>query len=109
MYDDNISKEDHYIVLESIFQQSEQGFLKTVHIIFWNNSFDTISIGRSSSCDIILEDSSISKTHAFLKLEDGNIHIYDNNSKFGTLFFKEDIVLNDKFDYQVGRTIINKI
>lgn len=109
LYDADISEDENYIVLESIFQQSKQGFLKTVHIIHWSNNtiLDTISIGRSKDCNIILEDSSISKIHAYLAINDNNIHIYDNNSKFGTLFFKENVEMNSNFDYQIGRTFLN--
>lgn len=41
--------------------------------------------GRGHLCDIRISDISVSRLHAFIKYEDGNFVILDNNSKFGTL------------------------
>lgn len=49
--------------------------------------------GRGHQCDIRISDISVSRLHAFIKYEDGNFIIIDNNSKFGTL-----VKMNKKFE-----------
>ena len=47
--------------------------------------FTTQQQGRGHQCDIRISDISVSRLHAYIKYEDGNFVIVDNNSKFGTL------------------------
>lgn len=44
-----------------------------------------ISIGRSSACDIRVDDSQTSSHHCFIKLHNKSICLQDNNSRNGTL------------------------
>ena len=42
-------------------------------------------MGRGHQSDIRISDISVSRFHAFIKYENNNFLIFDNNSKFGTL------------------------
>ena len=52
---------------------------------------DLKSIGRSSSNDINVSDSSVSRAHAVVKNQDGKYVIFDNGSSSGTLVNDEKI------------------
>jgi len=41
-------------------------------------------LGRASTCDVIIRDASISKTHAVIEPSDGGWHLRDNRSRNGT-------------------------
>jgi pSer/pThr/pTyr-binding forkhead associated (FHA) protein len=55
-----------------------------------------------------VSDISVSRMHAFIKYDEGNFLILDNNSKFGTLIkAKNNLPASwDKIAVQVGRTVI---
>lgn len=42
-------------------------------------------MGRGKDLDIWISDISVSRVHAILKIENKQVYIYDNQSKFGTL------------------------
>ncbi|MCS6925495.1 MAG: FHA domain-containing protein, partial [Candidatus Binatia bacterium] len=44
---------------------------------------DVISIGRATTCDIVLHDPTVSRLHATIKREAGKYRLYDENSKTG--------------------------
>jgi hypothetical protein len=70
----------------------------------------TITIGRGSSSDIRMNDISVSRSHATLKLTQQGLFLEDNNSKFGTLVLVREgfpILKNRNNVYlQVGRTLV---
>src|SRR5438309_3241613 len=49
-----------------------------------NPFMDRISIGRASNCDVVLNDSSVSKLHAHIRESDGELHLSDVDSQNGT-------------------------
>lgn len=49
----------------------------------WLSSEDRLRIGRSTECELVLEDSSVSRVHAELAFEDGVWRVYDLGSKNG--------------------------
>lgn len=51
-----------------------------------NEMKPTIRIGRSRDSELRIEDISVSRIHAFIKLTDKGYMLEDNKSKFGTLF-----------------------
>ena len=53
---------------------------------------DTVIIGRSSSCDVFLDDNSVSRRHALLHVNSDGIEIEDLGSQNGTLLL--DVVRN---------------
>ena len=69
-----------------------------------------ISIGRGSSSDIRMNDISVSRNHALLRLTPQGLFLEDNISKFGTLVLvKEPFPLlkaRNNVYLQVGRTVV---
>ena len=47
-------------------------------------SANKLSVGREESCDLFLDDASISRVHAHLQVRDKGLNISDNNSSNGT-------------------------
>jgi len=69
-----------------------------------------ITIGRGSSSDIRMNDISVSRQHACLRLTSQGVFIEDNTSKFGTLVLVKEpfpILKNrNNVHLQVGRTVV---
>jgi len=67
-----------------------------------------IKIGRGHECDLRENDISVSRLHAFIKYQEGQFLIFDNNSKFGTLILlrKDFNIEKKKIALQIGRTVI---
>ena len=65
-------------------------------------------IGRSYSNKIVVNDISVSRSHASIKYENGKFLIFDNKSKFGTLVqVKEPIeITQEKMVIQCGKTVV---
>ena len=88
-----ISKpETNYIMLES--KSKEPRETRYVYIIQLIKG-QTVKLGRSNDSDVRMTDISISRSHAFLNLDnESDFYLTDNNSKFGTLFkMREDILV----------------
>ena len=67
-------------------------------------------LGRGHESDLRINDISVSRCHAKIKLENGKFTLEDNQSKFGTLvLIKRRTPLLPTFNkaVQVGRTVIN--
>lgn len=69
-----------------------------------------IKIGRGVDTDLRINDISVSRVHAFIKLENGSFYLEDNHSKFGTLvLLNRPLILNKNnanVDIQCGRTVL---
>jgi pSer/pThr/pTyr-binding forkhead associated (FHA) protein len=69
-----------------------------------------ISIGRGSSSDIRMNDISVSRNHALLRLTPQGLFLEDNISKFGTLVLVKEpfpiLKTRNNVYLQVGRTVI---
>ncbi|MGE4089359.1 MAG: NAD(P)-binding domain-containing protein [Candidatus Binatia bacterium] len=50
----------------------------------YSPSRDVFTIGRGKTCDIVVNDSTASRTHATIKREGGRYRLYDENSVNGT-------------------------
>lgn len=57
---------------------------------FAGNNFNII-LGRSNECDVVIEHSSVSRTHTHLWMEEGVIWVEDLGSKNGTYVCNEKI------------------
>lgn len=66
-----------------------------------------IKLGRGHHCDLRISDISVSRIHAFLRYQNNQFLIFDNDSKFGTLIKLEKAykVQTDKAAVQIGRTV----
>jgi len=62
----------------------------------WKLNVKNYNIGRTSDNDIILDDITVSRSHAFLSVKKGNVKIMDNNSTNG-IYINDEI----KSEYQL--------
>jgi hypothetical protein len=100
--------EGDYLVLESLNQ--EKNTSRIIHIIRPNEKKDSFKLGRGHESDLRINDISVSRFHAVIKLKDGKFQLEDNLSKFGTLVLvKNRTLLVPGFNkaVQIGRTVIN--
>ncbi|CAD8101626.1 unnamed protein product [Paramecium primaurelia] len=98
-----------YLIMQSRHKK-EKKHGKAVYVMQFQNN-EPIKIGRGHQCDIQISDISVSRLHAYIKYEDGNFMILDNNSKFGTLvrLFQPYKIEQEKVALQVGRTVLTFI
>ena len=90
------------MILESINSMPA----KVVHV--FDLRYDEFKVGRSIETDMKIADISVSRTHSFFKIKDGNLLVEDNGSKFGTLvkIQRPLPVLNSKTDGSSKSTLI---
>lgn len=70
-------------------------------------SDDGITIGRSTECDVSLDDYTVSRNHARIKFEDGRFYLYDLGSSNGTYVNGERVLrheLRDRDETAIGET-----
>lgn len=68
-----------------------------------------INIGRSTYCELKIDDMSVSKVHASIELVDNKFYIKDNYSKYGTLVLVDEPMIireNEQRFVQVNNTFI---
>ena len=97
-----------YMVLESLNQ--EKNTSRIIHIIRPSQQKLVFKLGRGHESDLRINDISVSRCHAKIKLENGKFMLEDNQSKFGTLvLIKKRTPLLPGFNkaVQVGRTVID--
>jgi pSer/pThr/pTyr-binding forkhead associated (FHA) protein len=104
-----MSRGHNYMILESYNSMPA----KVVHV--FDLSFNSFTVGRSVETDMKIADTSVSRTHSFLKVKDNRLVVEDNGSKFGTLvkIQRPLDLLRSKTDgsslskpLQVGRTLL---
>lgn len=57
---------------------------KVIHVFFLEK-FNEFKIGRSVDTDMKIADISVSRIHAYIRINKGSLVLEDNGSKFGTL------------------------
>ena len=72
-----------YMVLESLAQ--EKNTSRIIHIIKPTVNKNEFKLGRGHESDLRINDISVSRCHAKIKLVKGKFMLEDNTSKFGTL------------------------
>jgi len=96
---------DSYLSLESLTLDKHKN--KFIYVVSLEKS-GKIKAGRGSEANILLSDISVSRIHCFMVVENKNVFLEDNNSKFGTLILIQNkrIKLSQELPLfvQVGRT-----
>ena len=75
----------------------------------WKLISGEYNIGRSSSCNIILDDITVSRKHALISVSNKNVMITDNNSTNGMYInneIKNDCVLKTGDKIQIGKYLL---
>jgi len=103
--------ENPYILLERVFYdktKTSNDVTKTMILLSSSGEDGQIKMGRGHECDLRENDISVSRFHAYLKYQDGQFSVFDNNSKFGTLVLlrKDHQIERKKIALQIGRTVI---
>jgi len=96
------------LVLESLSQEKNNS--RIIYIIRPSAQKDVFKLGRGHESDLRINDISVSRCHAKIKLENGKFLLEDNQSKFGTLVLvkqRTPLLPNYNKAVQVGRTVIN--
>ena len=102
------SEFEYYFIIESLTMDKND--YRFIYVISLNQS-KKLKIGRSNEVDLVFGDISVSRIHSILTIENKNIYLEDNNSKFGTLILVQTptlkLVNNLPLYIQVGRTFFD--
>jgi hypothetical protein len=122
---DVLRNKDNFIVLKNKIIEDEHS-TKTVrddyvlpdkdklqiielHFLEFTKYKNSIYIGRDEGNDIRLKDISVSRRHCKITMDEGQLRVTDEKSKFGTLIsMSDDIILNEnnkKATLQKGNTV----
>lgn len=102
------SEFENYFTVESL--TIDKNNTRFIYVVNLDNNV-RLKIGRGHDAHLILSDISVSRVHSLLTIENKNIYIEDNNSKFGTLILVQCPTLRLIEDLplyiQIGRTFLN--
>ena len=102
------SEFENYITMESLTIDKNNN--RCVYLVNLDNNLK-IKIGRGHDAHLTLSDISVSRVHSILTIDNKNIYLEDNNSKFGTLVLVQSptlkIIENLPLYIQIGRTFMN--
>jgi len=97
-----------YLVLEDLGRACGNKERKYYVIPYMENN--TLRMGRASECEISTEDISVSRIHAFIRMQDEEFYLEDNASKFGTsVLLKGELMITPEFNssVQIGKTLVS--
>ena len=101
---------ENYLELESLTYDKNNN--RCIYVINLDNNIK-INLGRGHDAHLIINDISVSRLHCSLIIENKNIYLEDNNSKFGTLILVQTPTLklteNLPLFIQIGRTFLECI
>ena len=102
------SEFENYFTIESL--TLDKNNTKFIYVVNLDINMQ-LKIGRGKDSQLTLGDISVSRIHALLTIENKNVYIQDNNSKFGTLVLVQSpslkIVENLPLYIQIGRTFLD--
>ena len=102
------SEFENYFTIESL--TLDKNNTKFIYVVNLDINMQ-LKIGRGKDSQLTLGDISVSRIHAILTIENKNVYIQDNNSKFGTLILVQSpslkIVENLPLYIQIGRTFLD--
>ncbi|MBT8493683.1 MAG: FHA domain-containing protein [Deltaproteobacteria bacterium] len=71
-----------------------------------NNRGNRCIVGRDDSCDIVIDDRSISRRHAELEFdEEGRLRVFDHGSTNGTLVARRPVFDGDSATIEFGKSV----
>jgi pSer/pThr/pTyr-binding forkhead associated (FHA) protein len=104
------SEFDNYFTIESLTIDKNNN--RCIYVVNLDKNIK-LKIGRGHDANLTLTDISVSRVHSIITIENKNIYLEDNNSKFGTLILVQSptikIIQNLPLYIQIGRTFMNCI
>lgn len=101
--------EGNYILFETITQN--KAYAKAIYVVRLDEENSQVKIGRGHDSDLRIDDISVSRVHALVKMTGEGYVLQDNGSKFGTLYLlppgPHAIPASDNLSIQFGRTFID--
>lgn len=101
-------KEGNFIQLETITQT--KSYSRAIYTVQMSEEKPLIKLGRGHDSDLRIEDISVSRVHAMIKMTEDGYVLEDNDSKFGTLYLlpsgPHEIPATDGLFIQFGRTTL---
>ena len=98
---------ENYLELESLVFDKNNN--RCIYVINLDNNIK-INLGRGHDAHLIINDMSVSRLYCTLTVENKNIYLEDNNSKFGTLVLVQTptlkLIENLPLFIQIGRTFL---
>ena len=98
---------ENYLTLESMTLDKQNN--KFIYVINLEKN-RKIKVGRGHESMVILSDISVSRVHSIITIDNKNIYLEDNNSKFGTLILVQchslQLIENLPLYIQIGRTFL---
>jgi len=93
-----------YIILERMESVKDCRALYVLNV----DGTNELKIGRGHTNNILVNDISVSRLHSSIKFTDGEFHLFDNNSKFGTLvLLQEQLEIKKETVFlQCGKTVV---
>ena len=102
------SEFENYFTMESL--TIDKNNTKCIYVVNLDNNIK-LKIGRGHDSNLTLSDITVSRVHSILTIENKNIYIEDNNSKFGTLILVQShtlkLIENLPLYIQIGRTFLD--
>ena len=101
------SEFDNYFTIESLTIDKNNN--RCIYVINLDKNIK-LKIGRGHDANLTLTDISVSRVHSIITIENKNIYLEDNNSKFGTLVLVQTptlkLIENLPLFIQIGRTFL---
>ena len=102
------SEFENYFTIESL--TIDKNNTRCIYVINLDKNIK-LKIGRGHDANLTLSDISVSRVHCVITIENKNIFIEDNNSKFGTLILVQsrslELIENLPLFIQIGRTFLD--
>jgi len=106
---DIIKPKTPYLILETMPENKDIRKVYYVATVTEDNKECLLKLGRKSDCHVKVNDISVSRLHAMIKLANGKFLLENGFSKFGTLLMlKGDVPLHKEYStsVQIGRTVL---
>ena len=108
------NKEENYLIIDKIANLDTENVFENENyrcIIKFNENDNNIKIGNGVENDLIIIDDSIDLNHCFFNLRfNGEVYLYDYNSRYGTLVLIQneymEILPNQNLYIQIGKAFI---
>jgi hypothetical protein len=106
---DIVKPKTPYLILETMPENKDIRKVYYVATVTEDNKECLLKLGRKSDCHVKINDISVSRLHAMIKLHNGKFLLENGFSKFGTLLLlRGEVPLHKEYgtSVQIGRTVL---